>query len=50
VDRSTPVIFSRLGHFESSMYIDRPVPQPRSVANLGGVRTAVEVVVYVVWV
>ena len=35
VDKSMPVTFSMDGHLESSMYIDRPVPQPRSVAALG---------------
>ena len=30
-----PVTFSIEGHFESSMYMDRPVPHPRSVAALG---------------
>lgn len=35
VERSMPVTFSIDGHLESSMYIERPVPQPRSVAAFG---------------
>jgi hypothetical protein len=35
VERSIPVTFSMEGHLESSMYMDSPVPQPRSVAALG---------------
>lgn len=35
VERSMPVTFSMDGHLESSMYMDRPVPHPRSVAALG---------------
>ena len=35
VERSIPVTFCILGHLESSMYMDNPVPHPRSVAALG---------------
>jgi hypothetical protein len=35
VERSMPVTFSMEGHLESSIYMDKPVPHPRSVAALG---------------